>query len=221
MKRASSAQLQARQLTTEVPRQPILVTDKWRRKFFLRFVQTDQHYALISTAFGSTNFLSQYLGYTTGSQKALGTWQPLIDLQVSHNVTGSYPRVYTLGNRQPTIIWQECSRFPEEQWKGDVQNQWWWKLLVPFTGTHCLWHRTQMRKLLVKARSMNYWWIQRPDGLCKSVEFTHWTPGRSILIWSSGQFSCVLPHDLGIKGTSGTATNHSHQGNKSSPSGKA
>ena len=84
-------------------------------------------------------------------QSALGTWQPLIDLQVSHNVTGSYPHVYTLGNRQPTIIWQECSRFPEEQWKGDVQNQWWRKLLVPFTGTHCLWHITHMRKLLVKS----------------------------------------------------------------------
>jgi len=34
MKRVSSAQRQAHQLTTKVPRQPILVAEKWRRFFF-------------------------------------------------------------------------------------------------------------------------------------------------------------------------------------------
>jgi len=42
---------------TKVPREPILVTEKWRRTFFPRFGQNDWHYTPLCTAFGSVQSL--------------------------------------------------------------------------------------------------------------------------------------------------------------------
>ena len=57
MKRASSAQHQARQLTTKVPWEPILVSEKGRLIFFLRFARTHRHYAPLCSTFASMQFL--------------------------------------------------------------------------------------------------------------------------------------------------------------------
>jgi len=109
--------------STKVPREPILVTEKWRRKIFLRASRNDRRYASLCTAFGSLLAVPgqlQYPGYAIGvKEKAvwrLGPFHLCMDPQWNQQppsnvlVWQMFPGLLTLITFAPrqNAFWDWC-----------------------------------------------------------------------------------------------------------------